>query len=122
VMLSAHVAQVDPAAPGRAGSRRGSRRGKAIAALSGDDPRGARQALGDGDADAIDQSRLVRIFAREDQGAQSGAGGGLGDGEGAARWTHAAVERELAEQGVPGEGLAIELAGRREHGARRPRR
>jgi len=117
-MLSAHVAQVDPAALSRPRSLRGSGWGEAIAAIAGDDPRSARQALGDSDVDAIDQARLVRICGRDDQSSQSDTCGGLGDSEGAARWTHAAVERELAEQGVPGEALAIELDGRCEHGAR----
>src|SRR6202020_2366500 len=79
--------------------------------------RGAAQRVGDGHAQAVDESRLARAAAAEDQRGQAVAQARLRDRERAARRAYAAVERELAEQRVAIERVSRDLAARGEHRA-----
>ncbi len=86
--------------------------------LAAHDPRRLAQRPNPGHLKPVDERRLARPLARDDQPREAGPPRPLGDAQRARRVPQLAAERELAEHRVGAEPLAVDLPARGEHGER----
>ena len=109
-LLAADVAQIDGVGAGFAEHLCGVHGGRGEGLGRIDQVGGLREGFDGEDADAFDDGGFFGIGFGDDDVFDSLFAGGDGSGESAAHGAHAAVERELAEKNVIGEGLAEKCA------------